>query len=342
MPQPSGSRTDLSIIVPVFNEEDNVAPLQAEIHAALDGSGMSYEILFVDDGSRDGTRGVLRGLQAKDPAHTRLILLRRNCGQTAALSAGLDQARGDVLIPMDGDLQNDPADIPRLRAKLDEGFDVVSGWRKNRQDKLLNRKLPSRAANRIIARLSGVGIHDFGCTMKAYRREMLEGVRLYGEMHRFVPIFASWQGARVTELVVNHRARTAGVTKYGIGRTWNVILDLILIRFQQRYSQRPIHFFGRLGLYAILLAFAMFGLMLYYKFLHEPLTGYPPKTFIETPLPLLSVMFFLTGVQSVMIGLVAEMVMRTYYESQDKKTYVIGEIVQDDCQSMPTGNTDRS
>lgn len=328
MSQNSGKRTDLSIIIPVFNEEENVAPLHAEIHAALRDSGYSYEILFVDDGSRDSTRKVLRELQAADPAHTRLILLRRNCGQTAALSAGLDHSYGDVLIPMDGDRQNDPVDIPRLRARLEEGFDVVSGWRKNRQDKYLNRRLPSKAANRIIARLSGVGIHDFGCTMKAYRREVLEGVRLYGEMHRFVPIFASWQGGKVTELVVNHRPRTAGVTKYGIGRTWNVILDLILIRFQQRYSQRPIHFFGRLGLYAILMSLAMFSLMLYYKFLHKPLTGYGPKSFIETPLPLLTVMFFLTGVQSVMLGLVAEMVMRTYYESQDKKTYVIGEVVQ--------------
>jgi glycosyltransferase involved in cell wall biosynthesis len=323
----SGPRLDISVIIPVFDEEENVAPLHQEIHAALDSSGFEYEILFVDDGSRDDTRRVLRSLQAADPLRTKLVLLRRNCGQTAALSAGLDQARGSVLIPMDGDRQNDPFDIPRLMAKLDEGFDVVSGWRKNRQDRFLNRRLPSKLANRIIARLSGVGIHDFGCTMKAYRREVLEGVRLYGEMHRFIPIFASWQGGKVTEMVVNHRARTAGVTKYGIGRTWNVILDLILIRFQQRYSQRPIHFFGRVGLYAVLLSLTMFGLMLYYKFLHKPLTGYGAKSFIETPLPLLSVVFFLTGVQSVLLGLVAEMVMRTYYESQAKKTYTIGEIV---------------
>ena len=271
---------------------------------------------------------MLRELQALDPKRTRVVILRRNCGQTAALSAGLDQSRGSILIPMDGDRQNDPADIPKLIERLNQGFDVVSGWRKNRQDKFLNRRLPSKLANKWIAWLSGVGIHDFGCTMKAYRRDVLDGVRLYGEMHRFIPIFASWQGGKVTEMVVNHRARTAGVTKYGIGRTWNVILDLILIRFQQRYSQRPIHFFGRVGLYSVLLSFSTFALMLYYKFLHEPLTGYPEKTFIETPLPLLTVMFFLTGVQSVLLGLVAEMVMRTYYESQDKKTYVIGELVQ--------------
>ena len=322
------STIDLSIIIPVFNELENVGPLHSEIHEALDSTGIDYEILFVDDGSKDGTSGVLRKLQASDPDRTRVVLLRRNCGQTAALSAGLDQSHGAVLIPMDGDCQNDPADIPRLLGKLGEGFDVVSGWRKNRQDKFLNRRLPSKLANRLIAWLSGVGIHDFGCTMKAYRREVLEGVRLYGEMHRFIPIFASWQGGKVSEMVVNHRARTAGVTKYGIGRTWNVILDLILIRFQQRYSQRPIHFFGRVGLYSVLFSITTFCLMLYYKFLHELLTGYPEKTFIETPLPLLSVMFFLTGVNSVLLGLVAEMVMRTYYESQDKKTYVIGELVQ--------------
>ena len=322
------SKIDLSIIIPVFNELENVAPLHAEIHQALDPTTIDYEILFVDDGSKDGTSKVLRELQALDPKRTRVVILRRNCGQTAALSAGLDQSRGLILIPMDGDRQNDPADIPKLIERLNQGFDVVSGWRKNRQDKFLNRRLPSKLANKWIAWLSGVGIHDFGCTMKAYRRDVLDGVRLYGEMHRFIPIFASWQGGKVTEMVVNHRARTAGVTKYGIGRTWNVILDLILIRFQQRYSQRPIHFFGRVGLYSVLLSFSTFALMLYYKFLHEPLWGYPEKTFIETPLPLLTVMFFLTGVQSVLLGLVAEMVMRTYYESQDKKTYVIGELVQ--------------
>lgn len=328
------SKIDLSIIIPVFNELENVAPLHAEIHQALDSTTIDYEILFVDDGSKDGTSKVLRELQALDPKRTRVVILRRNCGQTAALSAGLDQSRGSILIPMDGDRQNDPADIPKLIERLNQGFDVVSGWRKNRQDKFLNRRLPSKLANKWIAWLSGVGIHDFGCTMKAYRRDVLDGVRLYGEMHRFIPIFASWQGGKVTEMVVNHRARTAGVTKYGIGRTWNVILDLILIRFQQRYSQRPIHFFGRVGLYSVLLSFSTFALMLYYKFLHEPLWGYPEKTFIETPLPLLTVMFFLTGVQSVLLGLVAEMVMRTYYESQDKKTYVIGELVQAEILSL--------
>ncbi|MFM7131711.1 MAG: glycosyltransferase family 2 protein [bacterium] len=320
---------DLSIIIPVFNEDGNVCALHAEIQSSMSGGKLRYEIIFVNDGSRDNTATELKKIHDADPGHVRLIFLRRNFGQTAALSAGLDHARGRVLIPMDGDRQNDPADILRMIERLDEGFDVVSGWRKNRQDRFINRKLPSKLANKIISRLSGVKIHDFGCTMKAYRREVLDGVRLYGEMHRFIPIFAAWQGGKVTEMVVNHRARTAGVTKYGIGRTWNVILDLILIRFQQKYSQRPIHFFGRAGLYSIIFSLISFGLMLYYKFVHEPLTGYPAKTFIETPLPLLTVMFFLTGVQAILIGLVAEMVMRTYYESQDKRTYIIAETFGD-------------
>jgi glycosyltransferase involved in cell wall biosynthesis len=228
---------------------------------------------------------------------------------------------------MDGDRQNDPADIPRLLARLDQGFDVVSGWRRDRKDAWLTRKLPSWIANRLVARLSGVGLHDFGCTLKAYRRRVLEGVRLYGEMHRFIPIFATWQGARVTELVVNHRPRTAGRTKYGLGRTFNVVLDLILIQFFFRYAQRPMHLFGRIGIYSILLSFLCFGAMLYYKF-RPILVGLSKKDFVETPLPLLAVQFFLTGVVSLLMGVLAEMVMRTYYESQSKTTYLLGEIRQ--------------
>jgi glycosyltransferase involved in cell wall biosynthesis len=316
----------LSILVPVYNELGNVVELHRELDAVLHDIAGGYELIFVDDGSTDGTAGLLAQIQDSDPEHVRVAFLKRNCGQTAALSAALDLSRGSILIPMDGDRQNDPADIPRLLAKLDEGFDVVSGWRRQRQDTLITRKVPSWLANRLVARISGVSLHDFGCTMKAYRRRVLEGVRLYGEMHRFIPIFATWQGARVTELEVNHRARTAGKTKYGLGRTFNVVLDLILIRFFQRYAQRPIHLFGRIGLFSILLSFFSFAGMLYFKYLYPVLFHDKGKSFVETPLPLLAVMFFLGGVQAILMGVLAEMIMRTYYESQSKTTYLLGEV----------------
>jgi glycosyltransferase involved in cell wall biosynthesis len=326
----AGGLLDLSVLIPIYNELDNVGPLYEELDRVLRPTGLAYELVFVDDGSRDGSATRLQAIQSADPEHVRVALLRRNCGQTAALSAALDLARGAVLVPIDGDRQNDPADIPRLLAKLDEGFDVVSGWRKDRKDRWLTRRVPSMLANRLVARISGVGLHDFGCTLKAYRRQVLEGVRLYGEMHRFIPIFASWQGARVTELVVNHRPRTAGRSKYGLGRTFNVVLDLVLIRFYQRYAQRPIHLFGRIGLAALVLSFFCFLLMLFYKYVYQP-----PKSFVETPLPLLVVMFFLAGIQSILMGLLAEMVMRTYYESQSKATYLLGAVYQRPLEAAP-------
>src|SRR4051794_40821104 len=270
MPTPNGEAeppaSELSILVPVYNEAGNVVELHAELDRVLRDHARDYELIFVDDGSIDGTAGLLARVQDSDPAHVRVAYLKRNCGQTAALSAALDLSRGSVLIPMDGDRQNDPADIPRLLEKLDQGYDVVSGWRRRRQDRLVTRKVPSWIANRLVARISGVALHDFGCTLKAYRRRVLEGVRLYGEMHRFIPIFATWQGAKVTEQVVNHRARTAGKTKYGLGRTFNVVLDLILIRFLQKYAQRPIHFFGRFGLGSFALGLFCFVAMLYFKY----------------------------------------------------------------------------
>jgi glycosyltransferase involved in cell wall biosynthesis len=320
---------DLSVLIPVFNEVDNVEPLHAELNTALGPLALRYELIFVDDGSTDGTTARLQALERRDPEHVRIIRLKRNCGQTAALTAALDQARGEILIPIDGDRQNDPADIPRLLSQLEAGYDVVSGWRKNRQDSLISRKIPSWIANRLVARLSGVSLHDFGCTLKAYRRSVLEDVRLYGEMHRFIPIFAAWEGARVIELVVNHRPRTAGRTKYGLGRTFNVVLDLILIRFLQRYSQRPLHFFGRFGFWSFALGVLSFLAMLYFKYSFPwPyfLWGHDSKSkdFVSTPLPTLTVMFFLVGGLSILLGIQSEVIMRVYYESQSKPTYLLG------------------
>ncbi len=308
--------------------------------AVLGPLPLRYELIFVDDGSIDGTTAQLEDIQARDPEHVRAAFLWRNCGQTAALSAALDLARGEILVPIDGDLQNDPADIPKLLQTLDQGFDVVSGWRRNRQDAFLSRKIPSRIANRLVARISGVSLHDFGCTLKAYRRRVLSGVRLYGEMHRFIPIFAAWQGARVTEQVVNHRPRTAGKTKYGLGRTFNVVLDLILIRFLQRYAQRPIHFFGRIGFWSFAMALFCFIAMLYFKWVFpwpslwwDP--SLPNKTFVETPLPSFTVMFFLAGGMSILLGIQSELIMRTYYESQAKTTYLLREVRQGVPESRP-------
>ncbi|MDR3620009.1 MAG: glycosyltransferase family 2 protein [Paludisphaera borealis] len=330
---PDGPKVELSVLIPVYNEVDNVGPLHEELDAVLRPTSRRYELIFVDDGSTDGTVAALEAIQARDPEHVRAAFLWRNCGQTAALSAALDLAQGDVLVPMDGDRQNDPADIPKLLETLEKGYDVVSGWRRNRQDAFVSRKIPSKIANRLVARISGVPLHDFGCTMKAYRRRVLAGVRLYGEMHRFIPIFAAWQGARVTEQVVNHRARTAGKTKYGLGRTFNVVLDLILIRFLQKYSQRPIHFFGRFGLWSFALGIGCCFAMVYYKYVFPwPASlwwsGLESKTFIETPLPSLAVMFFLAGGMSILLGVQSELIMRTYYESQSKTTYLLREVRQ--------------
>ncbi len=307
----SDARVAVSVVVPVFNEEPNVEELYGRVAAVLHGS---VELIFVDDGSTDGTFDRLRRLAGNDP-RVRLLRFRRNFGQTAALSAGIDHARGDIIVPMDGDLQNDPKDIPRLLAKLDEGYDVVSGWRVHRQDPLGKRML-SMIANRLISWISGVHLHDYGCSLKAYRRSVLEDVRLYGEMHRFVPIYASWQGARVTELPVEHHPRTRGKSNYGIERTVKVLLDLIVVKFLASYATKPIYVFGGFGLLALFLSFLTFGWMLYYK-----LAGL--KDFVQTPLPLVVVMLLLVGCLSVLLGLVAELTVRTYYESQGKRTYVL-------------------
>ena len=310
-------RPDLSVVIPVYNEEANVEPLLEELSRALADLGRSFEVICVDDGSSDGTFAALsRGTRAL--REMRLIRFRRNFGQTAAMSAGIEAARGKIIVPMDADLQNDPADIRRLLDELERGHDVVSGWRKERKDLEFGRKLPSRIANGLISVVSGVRLHDYGCSLKAYRREVLEGVRLYGEMHRFIPIYASWQGARVTELVVNHRPRRAGRSKYGLGRTLKVLLDLMVVKFLASYLSRPIYLFGGAGLVAFLGALVSLSAALFYK-----LSG--QKDLVETPLPLLSVAFGLSGVVCLLMGLLAEMVVRTYYESQGKRPYLIAE-----------------
>src|SRR6266568_2264340 len=302
-------RASVSLVIPCFNEAGSVPQLAEQIEATvavLEARGHEVEVIFVDDGSIDGTAELLMPLTAKRPSFS-LIRLARNFGQTAAMAAGFAAARGEVIVPLDGDLQNDPADIPRLLDKLDEGYDVVSGWRRQRQDDFVTRKIPSRVANSLISKLSVVSLHDYGCTLKAYRRSVLQGVHLYGEMHRFIPILAAQQGARVTELEVNHRPRLHGATKYGLGRVPNVLLDLILVNFLWKYGTKPMHVFGKFGLFNVLLSFLSFLAMVWFK-----LWGH--KSFVETPLPLLTIMFFLIGCLSVLMGLLAEMTMRTYYE----------------------------
>lgn len=303
---------NISVVIPVYNEQDNVQELHDRLARVLEGA--DAEFIFVDDGSTDDTFERLRALAAADK-RVRVIRFRRNFGQTAALSAGIDHARGGIIVPMDGDLQNDPNDIPRMLAKLDEGYDVVSGWRKNRQDSF-RRRLPSVIANRLISWISGVRLHDYGCSLKAYRRDVIADVRLYGEMHRFVPIYASWQGARVTEMVVEHHARTRGKSKYGFERIVKVVLDMIVVKFLASYSTKPIYVFGGFGLFALAMSLFSFASMLYLK-----LIGY--ADFVQTPLPLVTVMFLLVGCLSVLLGLVAELSIRTYYESQGKRTYAI-------------------
>ena len=307
-----------SVIVPVYNEAFNVDELYTRLAYVLPGT--DAEFLFVDDGSTDSTYERLRSIAERD-TRVRLLRFRRNFGQTAALSAGIDHSRGAILIPIDGDLQNDPHDIPRLLNKLAEGYDVVSGWRMERKDPL-RRKLPSVIANRLISWLSGVHLHDYGCSLKVYRRRVLQDVRLYGEMHRFVPVYASWHGARVTELPVTHHARVHGKSNYGIGRTLKVVLDLIVVKFLSSYATKPIYIFGGFGIFSLLLAMLAFGLMLYFK-----LTG--AKDFVQTPLPLVVVMFLLVGCLSVLLGLVAELTVRTYYESQGKRIYTLWEAGED-------------
>jgi glycosyltransferase involved in cell wall biosynthesis len=312
---------EVSVVVPLLNEQDNITALYKEITQALTDK-YDYEIIFVDDGSSDNSFTILSQLQKND-TKVRVISFRKNFGQTAALSAGFTHARGKIIVAIDADLQNDPADIPKMIDKLAEGFDVVSGWRKKRHDNLITRLLPSIIANWLIAKITGVKLHDFGCTLKAYRREVLVETKLYGEMHRFIPALASWSGAKIAEMVVNHRPRRVGAAKYGLGRTFKVLLDLITVKFLGAFSTKPIYIFGGLGLASALGAVVSGLAVLYHKFI-----SVPHLSMNRNPLLILTAVLLITTIQFILMGLLAELLVRTYHESQNRPTYVIREILQ--------------
>ena len=314
---------ELSIVVPVLNEADNLKTLYEQITRTV-SSRYSYEIIFIDDGSSDNSFTVLSEIHQND-SRVRVVRFRRNFGQTAALSAGFEHARGRIIVPLDADGQNDPADIPKLLEKLSEGFDIVSGWRRKRHDAVLTRKVPSWAANWLISNITGVKLHDFGCTLKAYRASSLKEIRLYGEMHRFIPALASWSGEKVTELVVNHRPRTHGTAKYGIGRTFKVLLDLITIKFLMSFSTKPIYIFGGLGVLSILGAGLSGAAVLYQKFISAS-----HLSMNKNPLLVLTAIFINASIQFILMGLLAELLVRTYHESQDRPIYTIEKILESD------------
>ena len=319
----------VSVIFPLLNERDSVTELVESIGKVLGDAGLSFEVIMVDDGSNDGTVDLLVELQKTAP-FLRVLQLRRNFGQTAAMAAGFDHARGEVIVPLDGDLQNDPADIPRMIDKLNEGFDVVSGWRRHRKDKLWNRKIPSWIANKIIGKITGVRLHDYGCTLKAYRRDVVDHVKLYGEMHRFIPALAKWSGAKVTELEVNHRPRIHGKTKYGITRTVKVLLDLITVKFLGSFSTKPLHIFGGIGMLVFLGAFLL-GCVVIYQKISENLSVN------RNPLFTLTAVLGLMSIQFLLMGLLAEMMARTYHESQNKPTYILRQIFESKENSQDKG-----
>jgi glycosyltransferase involved in cell wall biosynthesis len=305
----------ISLTVPVFNEREALLPLFEKVQRVMRAHyGDDWEIIFVNDGSHDGSETLLNELASKNP-EVKVVHFRRNFGQTAAMMAGFDFARGQTIIPLDGDGQNDPEDIPRIVAKLDEGFEVCSGWRKDRQDNALQRNIPSILANKLISAVSGVELHDFGCSLKAYRAEVIKGVRLYGEMHRFLPIYAKWHGARITELPVNHHARKTGHSKYGLERVLKVLMDLLTVRFMDRYMLKPMYLFGFWGFLFLVAAGGFSVWALYMR-----TRGY---FFTDTPLPMMAVFSFMTGIICILMGLLAEMVTRTFHESQNKAIYLI-------------------
>ena len=310
---------ELSVIIPAYNEQDSLEKLYDELNEVL-SSKFDYEIIFVDDGSSDNTFNILNQIRKNDPK-VRVIRFRKNFGQTAALAAGFENSCGSIVVPLDADGQNDPADIPRLIKKLNEGYDIVSGWRKKRHDNVVTRTMPSRIANWIIARITGVKLHDFGCTLKAYRWESIKEIRLYGEMHRFIPALASWGGENIAEMVVNHRPRATGTTKYGLSRTFKVILDLMTIKFLASFSTKPIYVFGGLGVLSALGAFLSGIIVLYQKFVSDLAMN-------RNPLLFLTGLLLIASIQFILMGLLAELLVRTYHESQGRRIYVIDTILQ--------------
>lgn len=311
----------VSIILPVYNEAESLEPLYTEIKNALTSAPFGHEIVAVNDGSRDGSQEVLDRIAAQD-SDFKVVHLSKNYGQTAALSAGIDIASGDVLIPMDADMQNDPADISKFLMLIDEGYDVVAGWRKDRKDNII-RRVPSLIANWIISRITKVRLHDYGCTMKAYRKDIIKNVRFYGEMHRFMPVYVAWHGAKIKELVVNHRPRRFGKSKYGLSRTLRVILDLLTVKFLVTYLAKPMHFFGGAGVAAIGLSFVSGVIAIVLRLAAN-------VHFIRTPLPLLTVFLATVGVQLILMGILAEILIRVYHEPQGKTTYTIRRTVNFD------------
>ena len=317
----------ISIIVPVFNEAESLVELCQGVRRELIRLGRNWEIIFINDGSTDGSEEIMDHLADEDQ-RVRVIHFKRNSGQTAAMMAGFDYARGDVIVPLDGDGQNDPADIPKMLELLEQGYDVVSGWRKDRQDNHIQRNIPSIFANKLISLVSGVRLHDFGCSLKAYKRPIIDGIRLYGEMHRFLPIYASWHGAKIAEVIVTHYPRTTGQSKYGLERVAKVLLDLLVVKFLDAFSHRPMHVFGGCGFFSLMISFLTFlwmiGLKLFYG-----------VSFITTPLPLMVVMTFMIGMMCILLGLLAEMITRTFYESQGKTIYNVRSVRNME-QALPT------
>lgn len=310
----------LSVIIPIFNEEENIRPFFNELKGVLDDLAYECEIIFIDDGSSDGSLQLLEDIASRESGVV-VVSFRRNFGQTAAMAAGFDYASGDVIVTMDGDMQNDPHDIPELLATLEKGYDLVSGWRFDRKDKFISRRLPSMIANKIISRVTSVHLHDYGCTLKAFRREITDGLRLYGEMHRFIPAIASGMGSRITEIKVNHRPRRFGTSKYGISRTIRVILDLITVKFLLSYATRPLQVFGLLGVFSGGMGIGIFLLLVIQRqFFDVPLAN--------RPLFLLSILLIFMGLQFVSIGLLGELQARTYHESQGKPIYAVRRVIR--------------